>query len=368
MPAITEATVFAAFAAAASRWPERPFLNVLPETAAVYGIAPGELSYARAAKEVEARINALVEAGFLPGHRLMLGLENRPAFFLWWLAANALGGSVVPVNPDLRAAELAYMVGHVEPALALATPALARALAEAATHAGHGMPVLTEGAALPRLALPPTAEPGEAAVLYTSGSTGRPKGCVLGDEYFITAGNWYAGVGGLCALADGDRMLTPLPVFHMNAMACSFMAMIAVGGCLTVLDRFHPRTWWHSVRAARATCMHYLGVMPSILMQLPENPDDRAHALRFGFGAGIDPKLHAAFEARFNVPLVEAWAMTETVQAPQGLRHPLPHHAPRKGDDRNRLCRRDCRKSSAAARRRKLPWPARALYGAAHRR
>ena len=39
-------------------------------------------------------------------------------------------------------------------------------------------------------------------------------------------------------------MITPLPIFHMNAMAYSFMAMIAVGGCLTVLDRFHPSSWW----------------------------------------------------------------------------------------------------------------------------
>jgi acyl-coenzyme A synthetase/AMP-(fatty) acid ligase len=52
--------------------------------------------------------------------------------------------------------------------------------------------------------------------------------------------------------------------------------------------------------------------MPSMLMGLPTGAEDRAHALRFGFGAGIDPKLHAAFEERFNVPLVEAWAMTET--------------------------------------------------------
>jgi acyl-coenzyme A synthetase/AMP-(fatty) acid ligase len=52
--------------------------------------------------------------------------------------------------------------------------------------------------------------------------------------------------------------------------------------------------------------------MPSMLMGLPETPEDRAHAVRFGFGAGIDPKLHAPFEARFGVPLVEAWAMTET--------------------------------------------------------
>ena len=107
-------------------------------------------------------------------------------------------------------------------------------------------------------------------------------------------------------------MITPLPIFHMNAMAFSFMAMVAVGGCLTALDRFHPRSWWDSVRRSRATCLHYLGVMPSMLMGAPPHEEDRNHSVRFGFGAGIDPKLHAPFEDRFGFALTEAWAMTET--------------------------------------------------------
>jgi acyl-coenzyme A synthetase/AMP-(fatty) acid ligase len=39
---------------------------------------------------------------------------------------------------------------------------------------------------------------------------------------------------------------------------------------------------------------------------------DRDHAIRWGFGAGVDRKNHAPFEERFGFPLVEAWAMTET--------------------------------------------------------
>ena len=66
------------------------------------------------------------------------------------------------------------------------------------------------------------------------------------------------------------------------------------------------------MRDTRATCLHYLGVMPSMLMGAPEAAGDRDHSVRFGFGAGVDPKLHAAFEERFGFPLIEAWAMTET--------------------------------------------------------
>ena len=54
------------------------------------------------------------------GHRVALMLENRPAFFFHWLALNSLGVSVVPVNVELRSAELEYMVGHSEVAVAVA--------------------------------------------------------------------------------------------------------------------------------------------------------------------------------------------------------------------------------------------------------
>jgi len=103
-----------------------------------------------------------------------------------------------------------------------------------------------------------------------------------------------------------------LPLVHMNAMAYSTLAMVLTGGCLIVLDRFHPGTWWDSVRQSRASVVHYLGVMPAMLMKAASAPTDRAHAVRFGFGAGIDRSLHADFERRFGFYLLEAWAMTET--------------------------------------------------------
>jgi acyl-CoA synthetase (AMP-forming)/AMP-acid ligase II len=98
----------------------------------------------------------------------------------------------------------------------------------------------------------------------------------------------------------------------MNAMACSTMAMLLTGGCIIPLDRFHPRTWWDSVRRSKATVLHYLGVMPAMLLGSEPSANDKEHRIRFGFGAGVSPRLHAAFEQRFGFPLVEAWAMTET--------------------------------------------------------
>jgi acyl-CoA synthetase (AMP-forming)/AMP-acid ligase II/acetyl-CoA acetyltransferase len=323
-PTLTAQTVAQAFAAAARRWGERPFLAVLPETAAIYGIAAGELSYASVQQTIERLREQYRAAGYRNGDRVGLLLENRPAFFFHWFALNGLGVSVVPINIELRAAELEYLIDHSEIVLAVALSSRHRALLAAAVAVGCDLIVIDadqapppasrrhEAASSPGADAPITIGT-ECALLYTSGTTGKPKGCILPNEYFLCAGHWYANVGGMAQLHLGaERMLTPLPLTHMNAMACSSCAMIMTGGCLILLDRFHPTTWCDSVRQARATVVHYLGVMPAMLMKAAPTSSDTDHQVRFGFGAGVERHLQAPFEQRFGFPLLEAWAMTET--------------------------------------------------------
>jgi len=313
-------TVHQAFHQSATRYPESDFLSVLPETAAKYQIDPRAYSYADAASEV-AKLEALYRAADLGhGHRVGLMLENRPAMFFHWLALNALGVSVVPINPEWRSAELEYLIGHSELCVAVVPSVRQSDAALAARSTGCEVvvtpPDLCGLARVPRPAPHAARVPDkntECALLYTSGTTSRPKGCVLPNEYFLWAGTWYAEAGGLCQLTPGaERLITPLPMSHMNAMAFSTMAMLLTGGCIVPLDRFHPRSWWDSVRAARATIVHCLGVMPAMLLEAAPGTGDTDHQVRFAFGAGVSPRLHAEFERRFAFPLLEAWAMTET--------------------------------------------------------
>src|ERR1700687_3741743 len=57
--------------------------------------------------------------GFGHGHRTAMVLDNRPEHFLHKLALNPLGVSCVPVNPDYRAGEIAYLLENSEIDLAI---------------------------------------------------------------------------------------------------------------------------------------------------------------------------------------------------------------------------------------------------------
>jgi acyl-CoA synthetase (AMP-forming)/AMP-acid ligase II len=323
MPRVIKAargTVYEAFRESAARHAQRDFLCILPETAAKYSINARAHSYAQSAAEIEVLKSRYASAGLGSGHRVGLMLENRPAFIFHWLALNALGVSVVPINPEWRSGELEYLIEHSELCAAVAPPAREQELIRAAHSAQR--PVVVTAPDLTGLVEAPFPAPRgdcapdvetECALLYTSGTTGRPKGCVLPNEYFLRAGRWYAEIGGLCTMTCGaERLITALPMTHMNAMAYSTMVMLLTGGCVVPLDRFHPATWWGNVRDSRATIVHYLGVMPAMLLGAVASEYDRDHAVRFGFGAGVSPRLHAPFESRFGFPLLEAWAMTET--------------------------------------------------------
>ena len=324
---MTVSSVAAAFTHAVAQWGGRPFLHILPETAAAYGITPGELSYREAGLMVDSltgRYRGLSQ------QRVGLMLDNRPDFFLHWLALNACGASVVPLSAELRPPELDYLVDHSGLRLVVCAEQHLGVMTGAFKRAANPIEIRSinsSGGSPPHAGDIALASDAECALLYTSGTTGRPKGCVLTNDYFLRAGAWYAAAGGLAAIRPGvERLLTPLPMTHMNAMAYSTMAMIMSGGCIVPLERFHPRTWWSSVRQSEATVMHYLGVMPSMLLALPDDQQDRRHAVRFGFGAGVDRRHHAVFEERFGIPLLEAWAMTETGAGAVVIANQEPRH------------------------------------------
>lgn len=304
-----------AFVSSVRRLPDAPFLISPPGAGLPYARDGFSLGYGEVGTQVELARADYERAGYGRGARVALLLDNRPEFFVHWLALNALGVSIVPINPDLRPEELAFQLALADVDLAVGVGERIAPLKQAAEFARFRPIEL--GAAVPDCRKAVTMQDGgretECALLFTSGSTGKPKGCILSNRYFLQVAQWYHGQGGIAALKpEGEINLTPLPMFHMNALGCSAVGMMACGGAVVPLDRFHASRWWASVAESGATVIHCLGVIPAILLQLPPSPDERRHKVRFAFAPGVDVRHRAAFEERYGIRIVDAWAMTET--------------------------------------------------------
>ena len=315
-------SVYQEFIRTAQRAADKPFLHIPYIAAKNYADAAINLSYGQALETITGLTEQYQSKGYGAPMRIALVLENRPDFFFHWLALNALGCSVLPISTASQIEEIAYFLEHGEPTLVVAIPEAVKLLEKARRLMPQPVAIISldQFQSLPEAGADKiqrdSAAPVdslECALLYTSGSTGKPKGCILNNEYFTQFGHWYHNLQGLAQIGWGEeRLLTPLPLEHMNAMAVSTTGMIMNGGCIIQLDRFHPRTWWQTARESKATMLHYLGVLPAMLLELPADPgDDFSKQIRFGFGAGVNPDHHARFEQRFGFPLIESWAMTE---------------------------------------------------------
>lgn len=322
-------SLYQAFEDAAKRYATRPFLRTPSNSSSAYADGAIEYSYAAAHQYVLRLISAYLERALVRGDRVALAFDSRLETYLHLLALNALGISIVPLNSAATEVEISHIVSHSDCCLIVVLPEYLQRLKSVAADL-NDCQVIVEAELVPvtsDVKVVASSLATEAALLYTSGTTGKPKGCMLSNEYFLGIGYWYNDLGGICSLDVHDRLLTPLPPNHMNALCTSFPAMLLCGGCVIQVDRFHPRSWWQTVREEDATIIHCLGVMTAMLLTLPEAVDDDfSEQIKFCFGPGSDPRHQLVFEQRFGFPLVEAWAMTESGSGGMTIAHQEPRH------------------------------------------
>jgi crotonobetaine/carnitine-CoA ligase len=327
-------TVPEAFDAVAARRPGHPFL--------VFGDA--EVSYAEARERIGRVAAGLARLGVAAGDRVACYLRNCPEFLWTWFAVNALGAALVPVNTAFQADEALYPVEHAGARL-LVSGAEGFAVAREVYRRSGTLAELVvvgdgdwdRGIAFAELAdespvpLGGRARPEAIATfIYTSGTTGRPKGVMQPQRNYVLTGE---GFRHWLGLGPADRLLTPLPLFHINAQAYSTMGAIAAEATLVLVERFSASRFWAEARRHGATQANVIGSMLALLAKAPPAPDDRDHRLRLLYGAPVPRELFAAFEQRFGVTLLEGYGLSEctfgTILPRDGLRKPGSMGLPR---------------------------------------
>jgi crotonobetaine/carnitine-CoA ligase len=157
--------------------------------------------------------------------------------------------------------------------------------------------------------------PDDLAVLIpTSGTTGRSKLVMQTHRAYAMAGE---GFPFWMELTAADRLMTSLPLFHINAPAYSVMGSLACGAGLVLLERFSASTFLDSARRHGATEFNAIGAMLEILMRQPPRADDADNPLRLCYtGPAPERSRQQEIERRFGIRIVVGYAMSES---PYGL-------------------------------------------------
>jgi len=260
-----------------------------------------QLTFEGAVGAVALVAQRFAESGVTRGDLVVLTARNTPPYLLCWLALTSMGAVAVATNPKSTAAELAGLIGQVRPRLVVTD---------------EEVDCLTEGwarATVTSLAFDVT--PDDVATLIpTSGTTGRSKLVMQTHRAYAWAGE---GFPYWMELGAGDRLMTSLPLFHINAMAYSLMGSLACGAGLVLLPRFSASGFLDSARRHGATEFNAIGAMLEILMRQPPREDDAATDLRLCYtGPSPEREWQEAFEKRFGLQVVCGYAMSES---PYGL-------------------------------------------------
>jgi carnitine-CoA ligase len=284
------------------------------------GTAP--LTFAGAVAGVAGVAQALRSAGVRHGDLVLMTARTTPPYLLCWLALTSLGAVAVTVNPRSAPAELAGITRQVTPRALITDAGLAGLIDAAGVRDVAELGVLDSddlahaGAAGPDPGgLPDDARPGDVAVLIpTSGTTGRSKLVMQTHRAYAMAGE---GFPFWMELTAADRLLTCLPLFHINAPAYSVMGSLACGAGLVLLPRFSASGFLDAARRHGATEFNAIGAMLEILMRQPPRPDDADTPLRLCYTGPAPPReRQLEMERRFGLRIVVGYAMSES---PYGL-------------------------------------------------
>jgi long-chain acyl-CoA synthetase len=285
---------------------------------------PVEISYRRLDERLD-RFAALTrKLGLRAGDRLAMAVGNRFEFIEIMYGAMRAGIVPVPLNTRSGAETLDYIIRDANCLAAVVEPSTNASMIEVV----DGAPVRAKFSLGPvpdgwldyeseLQSTPPKFEPPALSAdhpsfqPYTSGSTGRPKGVVLthGGQMW-----WIRTVQKYWPLAETDRALTAVPLYHKNAMAGAIKPFLHAGASAVILPNFEPRRFLETL--SKYSCTHSGGV-PAVFTLLLQHRDvieelDFSALKGLKIGSAPTPReLQEAVESVFKVPVMESYGLTE---------------------------------------------------------
>jgi long-chain acyl-CoA synthetase len=294
-------------------------------------------SYAELDRAADRAAHALLDLGVTPGDRLAVSLPNDADIVVAFHGAMRLGAVWVGMNRALAAPEKRWQLADCGASLLLSddllddagVPQLDSAAWRAALAAASDGPIGVE--------VDPHAPAG---IAYTSGTTGRPKGAAHSQHNLLLPGAVLVETRGYGPeLRKGDCFAFTI----LNMAVLTTLLVSQAGGTSILMDRIDAEGVAEWIRAERVTTWNG---PPALLYSLAHMDQIAASDLAsldevWTGGADCPEAIRSAFEAKFGLPVIVSYGLTEapTVvaiddrsgrdHAPGASGRPLPHLAVR---------------------------------------
>ena len=289
----------------------------------------------RALDEASARVAGLLhERGLKPGDRIGIMMPNVAEVPVVYYGVLRAGGVVVPMNPLLKAREVAYYLGDSGAGLIFAWHSFADQARGGAEQA-KAESIVVDGVSFPGLLASVTPDfqvadrddEDTAVILYTSGTTGHPKGAELTHGNLIS--NTEVARTDIVRARPDDVIFGGLPLFHVFGQTVALNVAVASGACLTLLPRFDAEHALRIVAGHRVTVFEGVPTMYVALLHQPDRADYDTSALRMCIsgGAALPVEVLRGFEEAFGVPVLEGYGLSETSPV-ASFNHPDREHKP----------------------------------------
>jgi acyl-coenzyme A synthetase/AMP-(fatty) acid ligase len=260
--------------------------------------------YARLRALVLGFATRLSELGLGPGSRILLRLENGPAFPIAFLGTIAAGLVPVPTSTALTGAEVTRLAALVAPRLILADPGVP--LPEGT------IPVLTPDLAhwerKPPFSPMPSDPNTEAYVIFTSGTSGRPMAVSHAHRAILARAAMHQGWEGLTST---DRLMHAGAMNWTYTLGTGLLDPWTLGATALVPAPGTPPTALPALLArSRATIF---AAAPGVFRQMLRAPFPALPHLRHALSAGeaLPEAIRAAWTEATGTELHEALGMTE---------------------------------------------------------
>ncbi len=301
-----------------------------PDRIAIY-FMDRRMTYTELSFRSDRFARGLRNLGIGRGNKVAIFLPNSPEFVIAYFGIIKVGSTVVPINNMFKQSETEFILRDAEASAVITSLSyleIIRAIKEKFRILEYI--ILIDGITPDTLnfyeiierstsKLKPIGLKADdvASILYTSGTTGHPKGAMLTHKNFLS--NCYACVKAIRAKRS-DNFICLLPMFHSFAWTVCVLLPLSVSASITIVDSVHPfRKVVRNVIKKKVTV--FVGI-PSIYhilahMQIPSIFTSRIlkmiSPLRICISgaAALSPEILERFEARFRVPLLEGYGLTE---------------------------------------------------------